>query len=50
MLQRSADSFVREFRDLGSRGHGCPRSGRRFDERRPDLPAEALAQAGGTSR
>ncbi len=24
--ERSAGSFVREFRDIGSRGHGCPRS------------------------
>src|SRR6185369_5143328 len=26
-LNRSADSFVREFRNFGSGGHGCPRSG-----------------------
>ena len=31
--KRSADSFVREFRDFRSRGHGCPRSWQRFTER-----------------
>ena len=31
--ERSADSFIREFRGFGSRGHGCPRSGQRFTER-----------------
>ena len=30
---RSADSLVREFLNLGSRGQGCPRSERRFMER-----------------
>ena len=30
---RSADSLVREFRDSGSRGHGCPRSEPWFMER-----------------
>jgi hypothetical protein len=29
---RNADSLVRESLELGSRGHGCPRFGRRFME------------------
>ena len=29
-LERSADSFVREWIETGSRGHGCPRSEPRF--------------------
>jgi hypothetical protein len=41
-LNRSADSFVREFQIPGSRGQGCPRSAFRFLESFTDLKSRLI--------